>query len=67
MPDGPKIIDAETLATKLGPARMGELLARAKKLQAEGRGADEIARVLREEYHELDDWLPKAVWHFIGR
>ncbi len=67
MPDGPKIIDAETLAAKLGNARMAELVAYAKELKERGRGVDEIAQALRERFRELDDWLPTAIWYWLGR
>jgi hypothetical protein len=67
MPDGPKIIDAETLAAKLGAARMEELVTHAKELQGRGKSVDEIATALRERFPELDDWLPRAVWFWLGR
>jgi hypothetical protein len=67
MPDVPKIIDAGTLEAKLGPARMTELVAYAKDLKGRGKSVDEIAIALRDRFHELDDWLPPVVWHWIGR
>ncbi len=67
MPENPKIIDAETLAKKLGPERTAEFLAYAKELKSRGKSVDEIAAGLRERFHELDDWLGGIVMFFLGR